>query len=455
VKRTNIVIMGAAGRDFHNFNVVFRNDPLYRVRAFTAAQLPFIAHRRYPPSLAGRLYPAGIPIVPEAELEVLFKRYRIDEVIFAYSDVSHNALMRKASHALSLGADFRLLGPDATMLKSRKPVISVCAVRTGCGKSQVTRYLCGILRGEGMKPVVVRHPMPYGDLGQQAVERFAHIEDLLLYRCTIEEQEEYEPLIREGAVVYAGIDYRRILKLAEKEGDIILWDGGNNDFPFFRPDLEITIADPLRAGDEISYFPGEVNLRRADVVIINKVNVATTEDIRKVEKTIKEVNPDARILKTASKVTVDDPGDINGKAVLVIEDGPTITHGGMTGGAGLYAARAYHAGRIVDPRTYAVGSIAETYRVYPHIGPVLPAMGYTPRQIEELRKSIEAAPVDMVLSATPIEISRVMSVTKPVKRVKYDIEEESPVLKGIIASFAGTIRNLPILRKPFTNSRKP
>ncbi len=436
MKRKNVIIMGAAGRDFHNFNVVFRDDPSYRVRAFTAAQIPFISGRRYPPALAGKLYPSGIPVVPETELDRLLRRYPASEVIFAYSDISHADLMHKASHVLAMGADFRLMGPDATMLKSRKPVISVCAVRTGCGKSQVTRYLCGMLREQGIKPVVVRHPMPYGDLSRQAVERFAHQEDLLLYHCTIEEREELEPLIGRCGVVYAGVDYRRILGAAEREGEVIIWDGGNNDFPFFRPDLEITMVDPLRPGDETAYFPGEVNLRRADVVVINKINAATEMNARAVEDAVGKVNPVARVVRTASKVTVDSPDEIRGKAVLVIEDGPSVTHGGMAGGAGLFAARAFLAGQIIDPRSTAIGSIAETFRKYPHIGPVLPAMGYNPSQVEELRRSIESAPADMVLSATPIDINRLMLLSKPVKRVFYDIEEEEGMpLKEIITDF--------------------
>jgi predicted GTPase len=438
--RKNIIIMGAAGRDFHNFNVVFRDDPLYLVKAFTAAQIPYIAGRRYPSSLAGNLYPSGIPVILEAELDKLIEKYRINEVIFAYSDVSHLAVMHKASLVLSRGADFRFLGPEATMLKSRKAVISVCAVRTGCGKSEVTRYLCGILQGKGVKPVVVRHPMPYGDLSKQAVERFEHFEDLSLYNCTIEEREEYEPLIRQGSVVYAGIDYQRILRVAETEGDVIIWDGGNNDFPFFRPDLEITIADPLRPGDETSYYPGEVNLRRADIVVINKINVAEKENIRVVEEAVKSANPAARIVRTGSKVTVNKPADIKGKAVLIIEDGPTITHGGLAGGAGLFAAKEFQAGRIVDPRPYAVGSIEEIFRKYPHIGPLLPAMGYSSTQTEELRQSIETTPCDMVLSATPIDINRIMTLSKPVKRVFYDIaEEDGAPLKKMVLEFLARI----------------
>jgi len=434
--RKNVVIMGAAGRDFHNFNVAFRNNPLYRVKAFTAAQIPFIAGRRYPSSLAGSLYPSGIPVIPEMELDQLLVKHRINEVVFAYSDVSHLAVMHKASFVLSRGADFRLLGPDATMLKSRKPVITVCAVRTGCGKSEVTRYLCGVLREKGIKPVVVRHPMPYGDLALQAVERFEHFADLSLYKCTIEEREEYEPLIRQGVVVYAGIDYQRILRSAEREGDVLIWDGGNNDFPFFRPDLEITITDPLRPGDETSYFPGEVNLRRANIVVINKINAAEKENIRAVEIAVKSVNPAARIIRTRSKVSVNRPADIKGKSVLIIEDGPTITHGGLAGGAGFAAAMAFRAGRIIDPRPYAVGSIANIFRDYPHIGPLLPAMGYSTAQVEELRQTIEATPCDLILAATPIDINRIMNLSKPVTRVSYDIEEEKGApLKTAVDAF--------------------
>jgi len=441
MKTINVIIMGAAGRDFHNFNVLFRNNPLYRVRAFTACQIPFIAGRRYPSSLAGKLYPAGIPVILESELDKLISKYRINEVVFAYSDVSHMDVMHKASQVLARGADFRLFGPDSTMLKSMKPVISVCAVRTGCGKSQVTRYLCGIVRDKGLKPVVVRHPMPYGDLAIQAIERFTSFEDLSIFKCTIEEREEYEPLIREGVVVYSGIDYQRILRAAESEGDIIIWDGGNNDFPFFRPDLEITIADPLRSGDETSYFPGEVNLRRAHIVVINKVNAAAKEKVLELEDTVRSINPSARVIKTMSKITVNGSGDIAGKTVLVIEDGPTVTHGKMAGGAGFAAAKEFHAGSVVDPRPYAVGSIAAIYRNHPHIGPVLPAMGYRPEQIEELSRTIESTPCDLVLSATPIDLNRIMTLSRPIKRVYYDIEEdEEAPLKEIVSQFLSGIR---------------
>jgi predicted GTPase len=433
--------MGAAGRDFHNFNVCFRDNPEFRVVAFTAAQIPYIANRRYPPSLAGTLYPRGIPIYPETELEVLIRKDRVAQVVFSYSDISYNDLMHKASRILALGADFRLIGPDATMLKSSRPVVSVSAVRTGCGKSEVTRYLCDIFYAHGVKPVVIRHPMPYGNLAGQEVERFEHIEDLLLYRCTIEEREEFEPLLAHKAVVYAGVDYGKILRRAEKEGDVIIWDGGNNDVPFLRSDLEITVVDPFRAGDETAYFAGEVNLLRAKVVIINKSNTAPKEKIRQLEKTVAETNPHAEVIRTASEISLSDAGAVKGKRVLVIEDGPTITHGNMASGAGLVAAQMYGAARIVDPRPYAVGSLAEAFRSYPHIGPVLPALGYRPEQTDELHRTIEVTPCDLVLSATPIDLTRVMSLSRPVVRVSYDIAEGRHVpLKTYIGRFINAIR---------------
>jgi predicted GTPase len=436
MKRERILIMGAAGRDFHNFNVCFRNDSRFRVVAFTAAQIPYITDRRYPVSLAGKLYPRGIPIYEEERLSELITRLRVNRVIFSYSDISHDELMHKASLVLSLGADFSLLGPAATMLKSRKPVISVCAVRTGCGKSQLTRYLCEILKEKKLLPVVVRHPMPYGDLVRQEVERFASFDDLALYRCSIEEREEYEPLITRGAVVYAGVDYAKILRLAEREGDLIVWDGGNNDFPFFIPDLEITLVDPLRSGDETSYFPGEVNLRRASLVIINKSNTVPDHVSDRLEKIVHSLNPDARVIRTLSQISLADPSAVVGRKVLVIEDGPSITHGGLASGAGYAAAIHFEAGTIIDPRPYAVGSLAETYAAYSHIGRVLPAMGYSPAQIEDLRQSIEATPCELILSATPIDLRRLMSLSTPVMQVSYDIREEpgSP-LKKIILQF--------------------
>ena len=440
MKRLNTIIMGAAGRDFHNFNVCFRKNPEFRVVAFTAAQIPYIANRRYPPVLAGRLYPRGIPIFPEAELEELIRKHHIRQVIFSYSDISYGELMHKASQVLALGADFRLIGPDATMLKSTRPVISVSAVRTGCGKSELTRYLCGILSAQGIKPVVIRHPMPYGNLADQVVERFEHFEDLALYRCTIEEREEFEPLLQSKAIVYAGVDYGKILRLAEKEGEIIIWDGGNNDFPFLRSDLEIVVADPLRAGDEVSYFPGEVNLRRAAVIVINKINTAPDEKIKQLENTVAEINPGALVIKTASVITTADPAQIKGKRVLVIEDGPTITHGNRESGAGLVAAHQYGAAQVIDPRPYAVGTLAEVFSVYPHIGPVLPALGYRREQIEDLCRTIEATPCDLVLSATPIDLNRLMAISRPVMRVRYEIAEEPHApMKALISRFITTI----------------
>jgi predicted GTPase len=415
--------MGAAGRDFHNFNCCFRNDPAFRVVAFTAAQIPYIADRRYPPSLAGRLYPDGIPIHPEEELPQLLRRHRIDQVVFAYSDISHEELMHKASLVIAAGADFRLIGPSATMLKSRCPVVSVCAVRTGCGKSQVVRYFCRILREKGIVPVVVRHPMPYGDLAQQAVERFAAREDLERYHCTIEEREEYEHLLEQGAIVYAGIDYRKILRRAETEADIIIWDGGNNDLPFFRPDLEIVVVDPLRPGHETAYYPGEANLRRARLVVVNKVNAAEPAAVAAVTEAVRRVNPAAAIVRTASVVTADQGERIAGKRVLVIEDGPTITHGSMPTGAGVAAARQYGAAQIVDPRPWADGSLARVYESYPHIGPVIPALGYRPEQVAELERTIAAVPCDLVLAATPIDLARLVASARPIIRVTYAIAE--------------------------------
>lgn len=436
MKRERIIIMGAAGRDFHNFNVCFRDDPRFRVVAFTAAQIPYITERRYPPALAGSLYPRGIPIFDEQRLPELITRQRVNRVVFAYSDISHEELMHRASLVLALGADFSLLGPAATMLKSRKPVISVCAVRTGCGKSQLTRYLCGILADKNLLPVVVRHPMPYGDLASQAVERFASFDDLSLYRCSIEEREEYEPLISRGAVVYAGVDYAGILRLAEKEGDLILWDGGNNDFPFFVPDLEITLVDPLRSGDETGYFPGEVNLRRASLVVINKANTVIRQVCDLLEETIHAANPAAAVVRTRSEISLSDLAAIEGRNVLVIEDGPSITHGGLASGAGYAAAIDFKARSVLDPRPYAVGSIAETFAAYPHISKVLPAMGYSPAQIEELRQTIERIPCDLILSATPVDLRRLMTLSKPVVHVSYDIREEPGApLKKIILQF--------------------
>jgi predicted GTPase len=417
-----VIIMGAAGRDFHNFNVYFRDNPDYQVVAFTATQIPNIEGRRYPPELAGRLYPEGIPIYPEEELTDLVRRYQVDQVVFAYSDVSHEYVMHKASQALVAGADFRLMGTGSTMLTSRKPVVAVCAVRTGSGKSQTTRHVCDVLRRMGHRVVVVRHPMPYGDLTAQVVQRFATYEDLDRYRCTIEEREEYEPHIDRGVVVYAGVDYERILRQAEEEADIIVWDGGNNDLPFFRPDLHIVVADPHRPGHEVRYHPGEANLRAADVVVINKVDTADPDGIAQVRRNIQEVNPQAIVVEAASPIFVEDPGAIQGRRVLVIEDGPTLTHGEMAYGAGVTAARRFGAAELVDPRPYAVRSIAETFRKYPHIGPLLPAMGYGDEQIRDLEETINATPCDLVLAATPVDIRRLLKVRYPVDRVRYELQ---------------------------------
>jgi predicted GTPase len=423
MKRTRVIIMGAAGRDFHNFNVCFRDKPAWQVVAFTAAQIPFIEERRYPPSLAGSLYPRGIPIHPEEELEGLIRRHRVEEVVFAYSDVSHEELMHKASLVLACGAGFRLLGPAATMLSSSLPVVSVCAVRTGCGKSQVVRYFCDILREKGIRPVVVRHPMPYGDLARQEVERFARGSDLERYHCTIEEREEYEHLLDHGATVFAGVDYRKVLRSAEAETGIIIWDGGNNDLPFFRSDLEIVVADPLRPGHETAWYPGEVNLRRAAIVVINKVNAAEPAAVATVRTAVQRANRAAAVIETASLVTVDEGDRIRGKRVVVVEDGPTITHGSMAAGAGLAAARQYGAAEVVDPRAWATGSLAAVFARYPHIGPVVPAMGYRPEQVEELSRTIASIPCDLVLAATPIDLARLVNVGTPILRVNYAIAE--------------------------------
>jgi predicted GTPase len=434
-----VIIMGAAGRDFHNFNIYFRDNPDYQVVAFTATQIPNIEGRRYPPELAGRLYPEGIPIYPEEELTERVRRYQVDQVVFAYSDVSHEYVMHKASQVLVAGADFCLMGTGSTMLTSRKPVVAVCAVRTGSGKSQTTRHVCDVLRRMGRRVVVVRHPMPYGDLTAQAVQRFATYEDLDRYRCTIEEREEYEPHIERGVVVYAGVDYERILRQAEEEADIIVWDGGNNDLPFFRPDLHIVVADPHRPGHEVRYHPGEANLRAADVVVINKVDTADPDGIAQVRRNIQEVNPQAIVVEAASPIFVEDPGAIQGRRVLVIEDGPTLTHGEMAYGAGVTAARRFGAAELVDPRPYAVRSIAETFRKYPHIGPLLPAMGYGDEQIRDLEETINATPCDLVLAATPVDIRRLLKVRCPVDRVRYELQVLSrPTLEEILLRRFGT-----------------
>lgn len=431
--KTKVIIMGAAGRDFHNFNTYFRDKDEYEVVAFTATQIPNIEGRIYPPELAGRLYPEGIPILPEDELPTLIKKHGVEQVVFAYSDISHIELMHKASLVLSNGADFRLMGNPSIVLESSVPVISVCAVRTGSGKSPTTRKICRILRGKGLRVVAVRHPMPYGNLVKQAVQRFATYDDLDRYECTIEEREEYEPLIDNGITVYAGVDYERILREAEREADIIVWDGGNNDTPFFKSDLHIVIADPHRPGHEITYHPGEVNLRMADVVIINKVQTADRKDILTVLQNVKKFNPRALIIEAALTIMVDRPDLIRGKRALVVEDGPTVTHGEMKYGAGIFAAENYGAAEIVDPRDFAVDSILETFRKYPHLEKVLPAMGYGKEQIEDLEETINRADCDVVVSGTPIDLNRVINVNKPVVRVKYELSEIGrPTLEEVI-----------------------
>jgi predicted GTPase len=432
-----ILILGAAGRDFHNFNVVFRANPDYHVVAFTATQIPDISNRRYPPELAGRmLYPEGIPIFEERDLEKLIAKEAVDQVVFSYSDISHQNLMHLASRAVAAGADFWLLGTEHTQLRSSVPVVSICAVRTGCGKSPLSRLVASELRRQGWKPVVIRHPMPYGDLAAQAVQRFASMEDLDLQQCTIEEREEYEPHIRQGTVVYAGVDYERILRQAEKEADIILWDGGNNDTPFYASDLEIVVADPHRPGHELSYFPGEVNLRRADVVVINKVDTAAQRDVETVRENIRASNSKATIVEAACRVSVSAPGVVKGQRVLVVEDGPTLTHGEMPYGAGVVAARQCGASELVDPRPYAVGSIRSTYEHYPHLTNLLPAMGYSTMQRHELEETINRVPCDLVLIATPIDLARVIKLDKPSLRVTYEVEELThPGLVEILAQF--------------------
>jgi len=431
-----VLILGAAGRDFHNFNVLFRNNPDYQVVAFTVTQIPDIAGRRYPPELAGRLYPEGIPIFEEKDMESLIAQHKIDAVVFSYSDVSYQTLMHLASRAVAADVDFWLLGTGRTEIKSSVPVISVCAVRTGCGKSPVSRLVARELRRLGRKVVAIRHPMPYGDLAVQAVQRFAAMEDLDLHKCTIEEREEYEPHINKGTVVYAGVDYEKILRQAEKEADVILWDGGNNDTPFYVSDLEIVVVDPHRPGHELSYFPGEVNLRRADVIVINKVDTAEQHNIETVRQNIRLNNPKAAVFEMACRVSVPDPQLVKGKRVLVVEDGPTLTHGEMAYGAGVVAARQCGAAELVDPRPYAVGSIRGTYERYPHMTILLPAMGYSAIQRHELEETIRRTPCDLVLIATPIDLARVIKLDKPNLRVTYEVEElTKPGLAETLARF--------------------
>jgi len=438
MSKVRVLIMGAAGRDFHNFNVYFRDNKDYEVVAFTATQIPNIEGRKYPAVLAGSLYPQGIPIYAESELQRLIKELEVDQVVFAYSDVPHEYVMHKASLVNALGADFRLMGVENTMLKSTKPVVAVCAVRTGSGKSQTTRAVSKILIQLGYKVAAIRHPMPYGDLAKQAVQRFETYADLDKHECTIEEREEYEPHLDNGVLVYAGVDYEAILRQAEQEVDIILWDGGNNDFSFYKPDLYIVVADPHRPGHELTYYPGETNLHLADVFVINKVDTALPENVISVRENLHAINPDALVIEGASPLFVDDPDAIRGKRVLVIEDGPTLTHGGMKYGAGWVAARRFGAAEIVDPRPYAVGSIVDTYKKYPDTGMILPAMGYGEQQMRDLEKTIDNADVDLVLSGTPIDLTRVIKVNKPIQRVRYELQEiGQPTLLEILKNKFG------------------
>ncbi len=432
------IIMGAAGRDFHNFNVFFRQNPDYQVVAFTATQIPNIEGRKYPPELAGSLYPKGIPIYPESDLEKLINEHNVQQVIFAYSDVPHEYVMHRASSVMAAGADFRLMGMGTTQLKSTKPVVSVCAVRTGSGKSQTTRRVSLILRDMGYRVAAIRHPMPYGDLVKQKVQRFAEYADLDRHECTIEEREEYEPHLDNGIIVYAGVDYEAILRQAEQEVDIILWDGGNNDFSFYKSDLSIVVADPHRPGHEHAYHPGETNVRSADVFVINKVDTANPENVIAVRESLRALNGRATMIEAASPLFIDDPSAIRGKRVLVIEDGPTLTHGEMAYGAGWVAARRFGAAEIVDPRPFAVGSIAATYRKYPGTGPILPAMGYGDEMVRDLESTINGSNVDYVLSATPIDLNRIIKVNKPMQRVRYELQEiGQPSLQDILLAKFG------------------
>jgi predicted GTPase len=431
-----VLIMGAAGRDFHDFNVVYRDDPGVEVVAFTATQIPGIADRRYPAELAGDRYPGGIPIRPEAELETLIRDLQVDTVVFAYSDVSHEQVMHAASRALAAGADFELLGPKRTMLKSTRPVVAVCAVRTGSGKSQTSRFVARWLEAQGLKVAIVRHPMPYGDLVAQRVQRFETYADLDRHETTIEEREEYEPHLDAGRLVFAGVDYEPILRAAEAESDVVIWDGGNNDLPFYRPDLFVVVADPLRPGHELRYHPGEANLRMADVVVINKIDSATPEALEAVRAGIAAVNPDAAVVEARSELALEG-GEIRGRTVAVVEDGPTLTHGGMTYGAGIVAARRFGAAEIVDPTPYAAGELAATLATYPKLERLLPAMGYGDKQIHELEAALTAIPADVVLAATPIDLNRVLSVPKPIVRVRYELEEVTGSLAGPLEAIVG------------------
>jgi predicted GTPase len=425
MKPIKTIIMGAAGRDFHNFNVVYRHNEQYEVVAFTATQIPDIEGRNYPPALAGELYPDGIPIYDENELERLIQEHHVQEVVFSYSDISYDYVMHKAARVLALGAHFKLLGGEQTMIHSTKPVVSVCAVRTGCGKSQTTRKVAQVLKAAGKQVAAIRHPMPYGDLAKQGVQRFATLEDLQKHDCTIEEMEEYEPHINQGTVVFAGADYEAIAREAEKEADIILWDGGNNDMPFYKPDLAIVVTDPHRPGHELAYYPGETNLMMADAVVINKVDTADPQGVETVRKNIRAVNPDAAIIACASPITVENSEQIAGKKVLVVEDGPTLTHGEMKIGAGMVAAEKFNAAETVDPRPFLVGKLQETFAHYPKIGTLLPAMGYGDEQVKDLEETINNTACDVVIIGTPIDLRRIIDIKHPSVRVTYDLEEIS------------------------------
>ena len=434
MSKIKVIIMGAAGRDFHNFNAYFRNNKNYEVVAFTATQIPDIAGRKYPTELSGSLYPQGIPIYPEEKLPDLIRKKQIDQVILAYSDLPHQYVMDKASIILANGADFRLMGPKSTMLKSKLPVVSICAVRTGCGKSQTTRKVTDILKKKGYKIAVIRHPMPYGDLREQVWQRYESYEDLDRYNCTIEEREEYEPHLDRGNILYAGVDYQEILRRAEEDVDIIVWDGGNNDIPFYKPDLHIVVTDPHRAGHEMTYYPGETNLRMADVVVMNKIDTADLDKVNLLRENIHQLAPDAILIEAASPLTVDNSELIRGKKVLVVEDGPTLTHGEMKYGAGVVAAQKFGAKEIIDPRPYAVGTISQTYQKYPEIGTLLPAMGYGKKQIQELEETINTADCDLVIIGTPIDLTRIIKINKKSIRVKYELQEIGrPDLKEVLS----------------------
>lgn len=431
-----VLILGAAGRDFHNFNTFFRDNDEWQVVAFTATQIPNIDGRKYPAELAGSLYPDGIPIVPESELTALVKEHNIDYVVFAYSDVTYDHVMTLANEANAAGANYLMLGTRDTQVKSTKPVVSVTAIRTGCGKSQTTRYVCDIFKEMGKKVVAIRHPMPYGDLVKQKVQRFAEYPDLDKHECTIEEREEYEPHIDNDEVVYAGVDYEAIVREAEKEADIVMWDGGNNDFSFYKPDFSIVVVDPHRAGHELKYHPSAVNLRTADAIVINKMDTAEAEGVEIVKANVAKYNPSAKIIECDSPVTVDDPDAIKGKKVLVVEDGPTLTHGEMTFGAGVVAAKKFGAAEIVDPRPFTVGEITETYKKYPKIGMILPAMGYGDKQVKDLQETIDKSDCDLVVAATPIDLTRIIKVNKPMVRVKYALAERTKgELKSLLEKF--------------------